>query len=109
MTNFQLTIQIRAPAPRIGAPIWISRPVRSAFCVLAGVEVSDRYYIVGEIWIGSHNDETPWLPNKEMTKLYYYINVSPATTIDVGRYDCSSYRIDSGSENAHKKCLPYAK
>jgi hypothetical protein len=81
MTNFQLTIQIRAPAPRIGAPIWISRPVRSVLSVLAGVEVSDRYYIVGEIRTGSPNDETPWLPNKEMTKLYYYINVSPATTM----------------------------
>jgi hypothetical protein len=68
MTNFQLTIQIRAmdtgPAPR--------RPdlATCAFCVLAGVEVSDRYYIVGEIRTGSPNDETPWLPNKEMTKLY---------------------------------------
>ena len=84
MTNFQLTIQIRAPAPRIGAPIWISRPVRvpcGVLSVLAGVEVSDRYYIVGEIRTGSPNDETPWLPNKEMTKLYYYINVSPATTM----------------------------
>jgi hypothetical protein len=26
-------------------------------------------YIVGEIRTGSPNDETPWLPNKEMTKL----------------------------------------
>jgi hypothetical protein len=95
MTNFQLTIQIRAPAPRIGAPIWISRPVRSVLSVLAGVEVSDRYYIVGEIRTGSPNDETPWLPNKEMTKLYYYINdeVRRRRCIDVGRYDCSSYTI----------------
>jgi hypothetical protein len=65
MTNFQLTIQKRY---QIRAPIW--RPDTCAFCVLAGVEVSDRYYIVGEIRTGSPNDETPWLPNKEMTKLY---------------------------------------
>ena len=25
-------------------------------------------YILGEIRTGSPNDETPWLPNKEMTK-----------------------------------------
>ena len=27
-----------------------------------------RFYILGEIRTGSPNDETPWLPNKEMTK-----------------------------------------
>jgi len=28
----------------------------------------DRPYILGEIRTGSPNDETLWLPNKEMTK-----------------------------------------
>jgi len=42
---------------RAQAPFWYS----------IHVHVSE-IYILGEIRTGSPNDETPWLPNKEMTK-----------------------------------------
>jgi len=41
--------------------------------VIFNIERFYNYIVLGEIWTGSPNDETSWLPNKEMTKpcLYY--------------------------------------